>query len=122
MKNLLHQYACLEDKLTALNVLLDETQKASKISSVKYYEKAVKNFKCKEEDEPSGTKEEKAKGVEAATATKRLKSCKEHKSSGPSSQNQEVTEAQCAPMDFREGRLLLYSMASPASKRLSFQV
>ncbi|XP_050723797.1 tripartite motif-containing protein 5-like isoform X1 [Eriocheir sinensis] len=80
MEELFHKNACLQDKLADLTNLLDETRKASDISSVRNFEKAVKNFKCKEEDAASGTdvaEKENAKNSEPAKAKDSKLKCKE---------------------------------------------
>ncbi|XP_050723807.1 E3 ubiquitin-protein ligase TRIM63-like isoform X5 [Eriocheir sinensis] len=135
MEELFHKNACLQDKLADLTNLLDETRKASDISSIRNFEKAVKNFKCKEEDAASGTdvaEKENAKNsepakaedsqLEAKSVTKSLEPCQEKESSGQSSQDQDTTETKRATIDYHDGRLLLHSLAKPNSKRLSFQM
>lgn len=148
VKQLFRRSTHLHNNEAALNDLLAETRRANDISSVMYFEKAVGEFQSMEkkksgrkdahsgkaEDPGEAAHEEKLSGSKEAEEAKAENSepaaaeaikvdaqaCQQQGSSDQS--QQQTTEVPRAVMDYRDGRLLLHTLAEPATTRLSLQV
>lgn len=144
VKQLTRRNTHLHNNEAALSDLLVETRKANDISSITYLQKAVGEFHFEEkksggneahsgEAESQGeaaheeelsdgkesekTKAENPEGAAAAAVKTDAQACQQQQQS--SDQPQVIPRA---VIDYRDGRLLLHSLAEPAISRLSLQV